>query len=52
MCLVPFHHLQGGHLLLHEPISIVKPILENWIYRKASMPNCKNVKKFEAILSM
>ena len=36
----------------HEPIAIVKPILENWAYRKASMPEYQNVKKIEAILSM
>ena len=33
------------------PIAIVKPILEVWVERKASMPDCKNVKKIAAILT-
>ena len=41
-----------SHLLPREPIAIVKPILENRADRKASMSDCKNVKKIAAILSM
>ena len=41
-----------SHLLPREPIAIVKPSLEDWVDRKASMPDCKNVKKIAAILSM
>ena len=43
---------RGGHLLPREPIAIVKPELENRADIKASMSDCKNVKKIAAILSM
>ena len=33
-------------------IAIVKPMLEDRAYRKAGMPDCKNVKKIAAILSI
>ena len=52
MCLVRFQPSRRGHLLPHEPIAIVKPILKDRAYRKASMPDYQNIKKIEAILSM
>ena len=52
MRLFRFQHPSGGHLLPHEPIAIVKPILENRANSKVSMSDCKNVKKIAAILSM
>ena len=45
MRLFRFQHPRGGHLLPHEPIAIVKPILENQAYCKAGMPNYQNVEK-------
>ena len=52
MCLFRFQHSRGGHLLPHDPITIVKLILEDWAYRKASIPDYNNVEKIEAIMSM
>ena len=43
-------HHRGGHL--HPVSAIVKPMLEDRDDCKASMPDCKNVKKIAAILSM
>ena len=52
MRLFRFQHPRGGHLLPHEPITIVKPILKDRAYCKASMPDYQNLRKIEAILSM
>ena len=40
---------RDGHLLPHEPIAIVKPIVVNQAYRKAGMPDYWNVEKSPAI---
>ena len=42
---------RDGHLLPHEPIAIVKPIVVNQAYRKAGMPDYWNVEKSPAILT-
>ena len=49
-CLFRGQHHRGGHL--HPVSAIVKPMLEDPDGCKASMPDCKNVKKIAAILSM
>ena len=51
MCLFRFQHPRASHLLPHEPITIVKPILENRDDHKASIPDYQNVETIAPILT-
>ena len=52
MRLFRFQHARGAAATFFPMSAIVKPILLNRADSRASVSNCKNVKKIAAILSM